>query len=313
MSFALHLDDFYLRHDTGRHHPERPARLEVIRKRLEKDGLTEGSVSVPRRAATEDEVLRVHTKPYLELAKAEILSDSDQLSTGDTAVCMESLDAALHAAGSALNAVDIVCKGKADRAFCAVRPPGHHATADRGMGFCIFNNAAMAARHAQKVHGLKRVAIIDWDVHHGNGTQDIFYEDGTVFYFSTHQHPWYPGTGLASETGKGAGKDTTLNVPCSAGEGMATIGAAFRERFVPRMDDFRPDFVIISAGFDSRVGDPLGQLRLTDEDFAELTKILMQVADQHAGGRIVSVLEGGYSLTGLASGVAAHVKALRGQ
>lgn len=311
MSFALHLDDFYLKHDTGPRHPERPARLKVIRERLEKEKLVEGSIPVPRRAATEEEILRVHTRLYLENATADILSGRDQLRTGDTAICKESLDAALHAAGSVLNAVDIICQGKAKRAFCAVRPPGHHATADKGMGFCIFNNVALAARHAQKVHGLKRIVIIDWDVHHGNGTQDIFYGDGSVFYFSTHQHPLYPGTGFECETGTGEGEGTTLNVQCAAGDGLEVIGRAFRERFLPLMDSFRPDFVIISAGFDARVDDPLGQLRLTDADFAELTNILTRLAEQHASGRVLSVLEGGYSLTGLPAAVAAHVRALR--
>lgn len=208
-----------------------------------------------------------------------------------------------------MNAVDSVVNGQVRNAFCAVRPPGHHATPIRGMGFCIFNNIAIGARYAQRRHGLDRVLIVDWDVHHGNGTQDIFYEDDTVFFFSTHQSPWYPGTGDRSETGEGKGKGTTMNVPLPAGS-QEEVLAAFRQGLVQAADKFKPDMVMISAGFDSRRGDPLGQFRLTDEDFADLTRIMMDVAEKHAEGRIVSVLEGGYSLEGLGAGVVAHVRTL---
>ncbi len=234
------------------------------------------------------------------------------LSTGDTQVGPESLEVALKAAGGVLNAIDAVIAGEARNAFCAVRPPGHHATAGRGMGFCIFNNVAVAARYAQKKHGLERVAIVDWDVHHGNGTQDIFYTDGAVFYFSTHQSPWYPGTGPANETGEGKGKGLTLNCPFPAGSGEAEIVGAFRHSFLPKMRDFKPELILLSSGFDSRLGDPLGEFTLSDGDFAVLTNIMLEVADQYSGGRVVSVLEGGYSLTGLAAAVKAHVEALSG-
>jgi len=207
--------------------------------------------------------------------------------------------------------VDAVFARKARNAFCAVRPPGHHATPDRGMGFCLFNNVAIAARYAQKKYGVGKALVVDWDVHHGNGTQDIFYRDGSVFYFSTHQSPWYPGTGAADETGEGAGAGTTMNAPFQAGSGRREILGAFQDRLLPAIRDFKPDLTLISAGFDSRLGDPLGQFTLSDQDFADLTILMLEVADQYSGGRLISVLEGGYSLAGLASAAATHVAALR--
>ncbi len=266
--------------------------------------------AVPGRAIAREDLLLVHTAAYLDLAEREIRAGAEQLSTGDTGVGAHSWDAAMAAAGCALAATEAVMRDEAKTAFCLVRPPGHHAGAARGMGFCILNNVALAARHAQKRLGLSRVAIVDWDVHHGNGTQDIFYADGSVFFFSTHQSPWYPGTGAASETGAGEGKGTTLNCPLPAGSGRAEIFECFERRLVPAMEKFRPEIVLISAGFDSRAGDPLGQFLLTDADFADLTRLVREIADRTAQGRVVSVLEGGYSLAGLASAATAHVAAL---
>jgi acetoin utilization deacetylase AcuC-like enzyme len=240
----------------------------------------------------------------------EVMTGFHELSTGDTIISPRSLDAALRATGGALNAVDAVMSGKAKNAFCIVRPPGHHATAIRGMGFCLFDNIAIAARYAQKKHGVDRVLIADWDVHHGNGTQDIFYSDGSVFFFSTHQHPWYPGTGAPNETGEGAGQGTTLNCPFPAGSGRKEILGAFQEKLLAVAESFKPGLVLVSAGFDSRIGDPLGNFMLTDADFTDLTNVMREIADKHAGGRLVSLLEGGYSLEGLAAGVRAHVAAL---
>lgn len=307
---ALVADPACLRHETGPGHPERSARFEAVMKSLAAAGLLGKLTRFQPRAVSREDLLLAHGGRYLDLAEHEITSHLPQLSTGDTTISPDSWDAARVAAGSALAAVDAVVEGKTANAFCVVRPPGHHAGADRGMGFCILNNIAIAARHAQKRHGLKRVLIVDWDVHHGNGTQDIFYDDGSVFFFSTHQSPWYPGTGRASETGEGAGKGTTLNCPLPAGSGRAEIFAAFEKQLVPAVDDFKPEMVFISAGFDSRVGDPLGQFLLTDADFADLTKLVRGIADRHAKGRVVSLLEGGYNLSGLASAATAHVQAL---
>ncbi len=312
MPTGLHLDLSYADHDTGSRHPESADRIRAVAEALEISGARDSCKPLSGREASDEECLMVHTVSYLATVVREIDGQAHgQLSTGDTNFGPHSLRVARAAVGAALHAVDAVVAGTVANAFCALRPPGHHATADRGMGFCIFNNAAVAARYAQRVHGLERVVIIDWDVHHGNGTQDIFYEDPSVFYFSTHQHPWYPGSGLPHETGKGPGEGFTLNVPLPSGAGMKEIGSAFTGPFREKMKLFRPDLVIISAGFDSREGDPLGQFTLSDADFADLTRMLLDLAQETAGGRLVSLLEGGYSLTGLASAVTSHVEALR--
>lgn len=299
-------------HDLGPGHPEKPDRYTVIQNRLESSGLMTDLLAIPVRSATDDELALAHTRSYLDLVSREVAAGRRQLSTGDTDITPHSDEASRLASGCVLSAVDAVFSGKATNAFCPVRPPGHHANASIGMGFCLFNHVAVAARYAQNRYGAERVAIFDWDVHHGNGTQDIFYEDGSVLFCSTHQSPWYPGTGDTGERGDGKGQDTTLNCPLPSGSGHSEIVGAFREIFIPALDSFRPDLILISAGFDSRAGDPLGQFQLSDHDFSELTQIMTDVAARHCQDRLVSVLEGGYSLSGLALGVEAHVSALLG-
>jgi len=295
---------------TGAGHPESPARFDAVMKGLDARGLLASLIPVESRPATEAELLLCHTRGYVKQIREAILRGAEELDAGDTPVCPDSWEAGLRAAGGVFNAVDAMMEGKIRNAFCAVRPPGHHAGAERAMGFCFLNNVALAARYAQARHNLEKVLIVDWDVHHGNGTQDIFYEDGSVFFFSIHQSPWYPGTGLAHETGAAAGKGTTLNCPFPAGAGAKEIFHAFQLKLVPAADAFKPDLVLISAGFDSRIGDPLGDFTLTDADFAELTEIVAGIARKHSGGRLVSVLEGGYNLHGLADAACSHVKAL---
>jgi acetoin utilization deacetylase AcuC-like enzyme len=257
--------------------------------------------------ATDASLLLVHDPAYIELVKREVAAGEAQLSTGDTAISAGSYQAATAAVGAVTGAVDSVLRGECRNAFCAVRPPGHHASQRRGMGFCLFNSIAIGARHAQRQHGVSRVLIADWDVHHGNGTQNVFWEDGSVLFFDTHQDPWYPGTGAIDETGAGKGAGLIINRPFPAGAGRREILGAFRDVLVPAAERFRPELVMISAGFDSREGDPLGRFTLVDEDFADLTALMLEIADRHAGGRLVSVLEGGYRLEGLASATAAHV------
>jgi acetoin utilization deacetylase AcuC-like enzyme len=312
MTTALMADEKYREHLMGRRHPERPERFDSVMDALRRAGLIDRMLRVPARDATENELILCHTPEYLRIAKRDIESGRPYLSTGDTDITPNSWDVATRAVGGVLNAVDAVCSGQCGNAFCVVRPPGHHANAICGMGFCVFNNVAIAARYAQRRHGITRVMIVDWDVHHGNGTQDIFYADASVFFFSSHQWPLYPGTGRADETGEGPGLGATMNFPLPAGSGRREVLGAIENSLVPAAEKFKPELLLISAGFDSRIGDLLGQFTLTDQDFADLTRVVMGIADRHAGDRVVSMLEGGYNLDGLGSAAAAHVAALLG-
>ena len=312
-STALAADPEVMRHDGGAEHPEQPGRFSAVVTQLKSTGLIDHLLALSGRRADDDELALVHTREYIALVDSEIAQRRTQLSTGDTPINAHSGEAARCAAGSAMEAVDAVFDGRARNAFCAGRPPGHHASSTRGMGFCLFNTVAIAARYAQQRHSAERVLIVDWDVHHGNGTQDIFYRDGSVLFFSTHQSPWYPGTGAASETGEGEGAGKTINCPLPAGTGSAKVFTAFENLLLPAADAFRPDLILLSAGFDSRVGDPLGQFLLTDDDFRHLTTMMTDLAAKHCNSRLVSVLEGGYHLRGLALATEAHVRGLLGQ
>jgi acetoin utilization deacetylase AcuC-like enzyme len=311
MSRAGFIFDAAMReHDTGPGHPEQPMRLSAVLQRFERSGTIDMMDRLKARAATEDELALVHDQSYIGVAKRDVERKRGQLSTGDTAISERSFECAKMAAGCVLTAADAVLGRKNKKCFCLVRPPGHHAERKRGMGFCLFNNIAIGARYAQQRYGVERVLIVDWDVHHGNGTQQIFYDDPSVLFFSTHQWPWYPGTGARNETGQGKGEGATINCPLPAGSGREEIVGAFRELLVPAAKNFKPDLIMISAGFDSRINDPLGLFRLEDDDFAELTWMMLELAEKSPTGGIISVLEGGYNLAGLASAADAHVRAL---
>jgi acetoin utilization deacetylase AcuC-like enzyme len=301
-------DPDFLHHETGMSHPEKPERLLAILSFLESNPI--GNVRrVAASPADPESILMVHSRDHLDRIKRVCERGYAHLDV-DTPVSPGSFDAALKAVGGVLETCGRVASGLASNAFCAVRPPGHHAEPDRAMGFCLFNNVAIAARYLQRVHQLEKILIVDWDVHHGNGTQRAFYDDPTVFYFSAHQSPLYPGTGARHEMGEGAGAGTTLNVPLLPGTGDAGMREAFTEQLVPACDLFRPDFILISAGFDAHKDDPLAQLRITDEGFAWIGTLVKELAAGFCNGRLVSVLEGGYNLDALGQCVHQHLALL---
>ncbi len=297
----------YLAHDTGSGHPERPDRLKAITEHLKHTSLWARLQHPLIDPAAEEWILKVHSSRHWKLVKESCARGIEVLDRGDTHVCKKSYEVALLAAGGVLAGVDAVMTGIVQNAFCAVRPPGHHAESDAVMGFCLFNNVAIAARYAQQKYGVEKVAIVDWDVHHGNGTQEIFYEDPSVFYISTHQYPFYPGTGARTEIGSGRGRGYTLNCPMGAGSGEKDYLEAFTKEIVPALARYKPGLLVISAGFDAHKDDPLANINLTEKSFAELTRFVLEVADKCCSGRIVSVLEGGYNLQALAKSAESHL------
>ena len=303
-AFITHAD--CLRHDMGSYHPECPGRLAAIEDQLIASGIGQYLVHHEAPRATIEQLTRVHPREYVAALEAAAPSRGIVHLDPDTAMSPGTWDAALRAAGAAVLATDLVVRGEVESAFCSVRPPGHHATRDRAMGFCLLNNVAIAARHALDAHRLERVAVIDFDVHHGNGTEDIFAGDRRVLMASTFQHPFYPYSGTDNPA------PNMVNVPLAAGTGSAGFRAAVTERWLPALETFKPQMIFLSAGFDAHVEDDMAMLRLVDGDYAWVTEQVKQVADRHAGGRIVSVLEGGYALSALGRSVVQHLRALGG-
>jgi acetoin utilization deacetylase AcuC-like enzyme len=291
--------DIFMEHDTGSGHPECSERLACIYSMIEKDGLKKDLNEVKHREVTDEELLAVHSSNHLEAVKSTAGKDRVHLD-GDTPTSPKSYEAAVLAAGSLLECVDQVLAGKLDNAFAFIRPPGHHAEADRAMGFCLFNNVAVAAQYALDKHKLKKVLVIDWDVHHGNGTQHSFYEAPEVLYFSSHRYPFYPGTGYLDESGKGKGEGFTVNVPLPSGCGDGEYKSVYAGILDPVARAFKPDLMLVSAGFDIYKLDPLGGMNVTEQGVAEMASIILKLADELCGGKIVFTLEGGYHIDGQA-------------
>jgi len=304
-------DDRYLRHGEGFYHPESPERLEAIYAMLDGPDMKGRFVPLPARHADHDEIALVHDRTYIDFIASTAKMNYYSLDP-DTQTTPESYDTAKLAVGGLLNALDAVMAAEVDNAMALVRPPGHHASRHRAAGFCIFNNIAIAARYALSRHGLKRILIVDWDLHHGDGTQEIFYGDNKVLYFSVHQYPAYPGTGGVRELGSGEGKGYTINVPLKARSDDAVYVRAFTGLLKPVALSFRPELILLSAGFDSYHMDPLGDMRVTEDGYAAMTRILLDIADASCRGRLVGVLEGGYHKGGVTSSVRAVLREMAG-
>lgn len=301
--FVYHTD--YLKHDTGPQNPERPERLQASIKALQAAEFWGDLHQIEARPVTPEQLCYAHVQAHIDRVRWHC--ENNLPLDYDTPTAAASYDIARLSTGAVLRIAEAVIAGSVSNAFALVRPPGHHATPTRSMGFCLFNNVAIAARYLQREHGVDRVAIIDWDVHHGNGTQDIFYDDPSVFFFSAHQVPLYPGTGMANETGTGGAVGTTLNVPMRPGSEPNHYIEVFQNTLKPALLAFNPDFLVVSAGFDAHRLDPLAAINMTADGFASLTDILCEIAAETCGGRLISALEGGYNLEGLSESVVAHV------
>lgn len=303
----------FMEHDTGPGHPECPERVSVTLEYLQQQDWFPGLQQLQSRTANVEQVMTVHDRVYINRAEEVCRSGNAYLDSMDVSVCPDSFDIALLAAGSALQLADDMVNGHVDNGFALLRPPGHHAENGMALGFCLFNNVAILARYLQQQHGMDKIAIVDWDVHHGNGTQHLFEEDPTVLYISTHQFPYYPGTGNYNEVGIGRGTGYTLNCPMAAGADDQDYAKVFNKQILPKLDEFKPECILISAGFDAHRSDPLGSINLSTEFFGWMTGQLMDKAEQHCNNRILSLLEGGYNLDALARCVGEHLQTLSKQ
>jgi acetoin utilization deacetylase AcuC-like enzyme len=306
---AVVVDPEYLKHEPGEFHPERPERIRALLDLAEKLD-KERFQMLPPKAASRTDLESCHGPDYIKLVEATSKTNHYALD-GDTITCRDSFGVGLLAVGGFLRLIDAIAAGEAQNGFALVRPPGHHALRDRAMGFCLFNTMAIGAHHLKKTHGANRIMIMDWDVHHGNGTQDSFYEDPSVLFISTHQFPYYPGTGAVTEVGLHAGEGYTVNIPLPAGCGDAEYMRVFYDVVLPAAKEFKPEWILVSAGFDPHRRDPLGGMEVTEAGFAGMARLLLQLADEYAGGKIAFLLEGGYDLSALRNSVAAVLEAIQ--